>query len=182
MAASLTRSADDLMVQYARYHRDRRNIATHAAGLPMIALAGIILLSRFGIDVRLGDTTLVVTAAMVVATATSIYYLLLDRALGAALTVINIVMLFVGNRVAGLAAPVWIASACGLLVTGTVLQFIGHYFEGNRPAFVDDLISTLIGPLFVMAELFFLLGLRRDLQRDVEARAGPRRAPQRPGA
>jgi uncharacterized membrane protein YGL010W len=55
---------------------------------------------------------------------------------------------------------------------GWVFQFIGHYFEGRKPAFVDDLVGLLIGPLFVVAEVLFLLGLRKDLESAIEARAG----------
>ena len=40
----------DHLSQYADYHRDRRNIATHFVGIPMIVLAVAILLSRPGVE------------------------------------------------------------------------------------------------------------------------------------
>jgi uncharacterized membrane protein YGL010W len=40
---------------------------------------------------------------------------------------------------------------------------------------VDDVLSLLIGPLFVVAELAFALGLRSELRRAIEAHAGPTR-------
>ena len=62
---------------------------------------------------------------------------------------------------------------------GWVIQFIGHKYEGRKPAFVDDLIGLLVGPMFLVAEAFFLLGLARPLQQAIEARVGPTRgAPQ----
>ena len=33
------RPAIELMVQYAQYHRDRRNIITHFIGIPLIVFA-----------------------------------------------------------------------------------------------------------------------------------------------
>ena len=36
----------DQLAQYAVYHRDRRNIATHFVGIPMIVVALAVLLSR----------------------------------------------------------------------------------------------------------------------------------------
>ena len=36
----------DYLSQYAAYHRDKRNIATHFVGIPMIVVAVAILLSR----------------------------------------------------------------------------------------------------------------------------------------
>ena len=46
MASSLLLPANELMVQYARYHRDRRNIATHMVGVPMIVFGVGVLLAR----------------------------------------------------------------------------------------------------------------------------------------
>jgi uncharacterized membrane protein YGL010W len=47
---SLFRSAPELMVQYAHYHRDRRNIATHLVGIPLIVLSIGMLLSLVSFD------------------------------------------------------------------------------------------------------------------------------------
>ena len=44
--ASPFRPANELMVQYARYHRDRRNIATHFFGIPLIVFAIGVFLAR----------------------------------------------------------------------------------------------------------------------------------------
>ena len=63
----------------------------------------------------------------------------------------------------------------GLFFVGWLIQFIGHYFEGRKPAFVDDLIGLLIGPLFIAAEAGFLLGMRTDVEDAVIAKAGPTR-------
>ena len=38
----------DQLGQYAEYHRDRRNIATHFVGIPLIVVAVAVLLSRPG--------------------------------------------------------------------------------------------------------------------------------------
>ena len=39
------RNAQELLTHYAAYHRDRRNIASHFIGIPMIVLAVAVLLS-----------------------------------------------------------------------------------------------------------------------------------------
>jgi uncharacterized membrane protein YGL010W len=66
----------------------------------------------------------------------------------------------------------WWASGLGLFVVGWIFQFIGHHYEGRKPAFVDDLMGLLIGPLFVVAEAGFVLGLRRDVETHVVSSAG----------
>ena len=54
-----------------------------------------------------------------------------------------------------------------------MIQFVGHYYEGRKPAFVDDLIGLMIGPMFVFAEMMFLLGWNKPLLAAIEARVGP---------
>src|SRR5882724_6493676 len=46
------RNATELMVQYAAYHRDRRNITTHYVGIPLIVFAIGVLLARPGFEVN----------------------------------------------------------------------------------------------------------------------------------
>ena len=55
------RTARELLSQYAEYHRDRRNIATHFVGIPLIVFSVAVLLARVplpGLDPRLSAATL----------------------------------------------------------------------------------------------------------------------------
>jgi uncharacterized membrane protein YGL010W len=67
--------------------------------------------------------------------------------------------------------PVW---QLGLLVfaIGWFLQFVGHYFEGRKPAFVDDLSGLLVGPMFVVGEVLMSVGLLQRMRLDIERQAG----------
>jgi uncharacterized membrane protein YGL010W len=70
----------------------------------------------------------------------------------------------------------WLASGIGLFVVGWVFQFVGHVaYEHRKPAFIDDVIGLLIGPLFVLAEALFAFGWRPALRAAIEAKAGPTR-------
>ena len=62
------------LTKYGEYHRDRRNVATHIVGIPMIVLAVELLLSRpvFGLA---GGT---MTPAMLLSVAAALFYLKLD--------------------------------------------------------------------------------------------------------
>ncbi|HEY5946427.1 MAG TPA: Mpo1-like protein, partial [Kofleriaceae bacterium] len=62
-----------------------------------------------------------------------------------------------------------------MFVGGWALQFLGHYFEGRKPAFLDDIKGLLDGPLFLVAEAAFTLGLSPGLRAEVERRAGTTR-------
>jgi uncharacterized membrane protein YGL010W len=74
---------------------------------------------------------------------------------------------------ARLSTPAALGSALAIFVVGWTLQYWGHYFEGMKPAFYDDVMGLAIGPLFVLAEAFFLLGAKPELRRYIEERVGP---------
>ena len=61
-----------------------------------------------------------------------------------------------------------------LFVGGWALQLLGHVYEGRRPAFLSNLFQALIGPMFLVAEIFFALGWRPGLRERVEALVGER--------
>ena len=88
------------------------------------------------------------------------------------MTALLVATLMIANWLAGLTTASWLTAGIGLFVVGWVIQFVGHYFEGKKPAFVDDIVGLLVGPLFLVAEVAFALGLRREVQEAVEARAG----------
>jgi uncharacterized membrane protein YGL010W len=157
------------LTQYAAYHRDRRNIATHFVGIPMIVVAIAILLSRPGFEMG----GVVLSPAIAFGLGSVLFYWLLDFRFGLLMTVLLGLSLWAGQVVAAQSTSVWLGSGVGLFVVGWVFQFVGHYYEGRKPAFVDDLIGLIVGPLFVVAEVGFLFGLRDEVRRAVEAQVGP---------
>ena len=174
------RNLTDHLAQYAGYHRDRRNLWTHFIGIPMIVLAIAILLGRVELLSLPVDSpsfrgliSLTATAALTVAL--SVFYLRLDARYGIVMTLWLIGCCLLGEHLARQSMPTWLSWGVGLFVVGWVFQFIGHAFEGRKPAFVDDLSGLAIGPLFVVAELGFMLGLRRQVEQEIVRQAGPLR-------
>jgi uncharacterized membrane protein YGL010W len=159
----------DQLAQYGAYHRDPRNIATHFVGVPMIMVAVVILLSRPSI--MIGD--LPVSPALVAALASCIFYFRLDTRYGIGMALGLAASLALGQWLAAQGIALWLGAGVGLFVVGWVIQFIGHHYEGKKPAFVDDLVGLFVGPLFVMAELGFMLKMRPEVQAAIEARVGP---------
>lgn len=159
------------LAQYAAYHRDRRNIATHLLGVPLIVFAVTLLLSRPALV--LGGWTL--SPAVAAALATTLFYLRLDLRFGLAMATLLASALAGAQLLAAQPTPVWLGLGVGLFVVGWIIQFIGHAYEGRKPAFVDDLIGLIVGPLFVTAEVAFALGLRKEVEAAIVAAAGPTR-------
>lgn len=155
--------------QYAAYHRDSRNIVTHFVGIPMIVLAVTMLLSRPYVDVA----GLALSPALLLAVVSSLYYLRLDLRFGLVMSALLTMSVYVSALVAAQPTMFWLVTGIGLFIIGWVFQFIGHFYEGKKPAFVDDVMGLIIGPLFVVAEFAFLCGLRKELQGQIDSVSGP---------
>ncbi len=158
------KSLVDRLASYAEYHRDKRNIATHFVGIPMILVGTQAALAKVGI----GPLNLAVGAT---ALATR-YYRKLDPSFGSAMGAVLGASAAIGSMIAAMPLPIWAGTAGTLFVGGWALQFLGHYFEGKKPAFLDDVKGLLDGPLFLVAEVAFALGLAPELRAEIEARAG----------
>lgn len=162
------KTLEDQLSQYAAYHRDARNIATHFIGIPMIVVGVAVLLSRPAIELA----GIAVSPALLAGLAASFYYLKLDWFLGAIMSVLMALSVWAGALLAAESTAVWLSSGIGLFVVGWVFQFIGHFWEGKKPAFIDDVAGLIIGPLFVVAEALFMLGALPNLRTTIEGRAG----------
>jgi uncharacterized membrane protein YGL010W len=162
------------LAQYAAYHRDHRNVWTHFVGIPMIVLAVVTLLSRpmlMQLDVGTGSQ-LALSPAAIVSLIAGLFYLRLDVRYGMVMSLLLALCCMLGATFAQGSTPSWLAWGVGLFVAGWIIQFIGHWFEGRKPAFVDDLVGLAIGPLFVVAEMGFMIGLRREVHDQVVEVAG----------
>ena len=171
MATATPSALVQALAKYAGYHRDKRNILTHFFGVPLIVFGVQVLLARAGISIG----GVFVSAMWIVTALACIYYLRLELAMGAVMTIWLGLMGWAALALSLTAPYAWLIWGLGLFVVGWVIQFIGHHYEGKKPAFVDDLIGLAIGPLFVAAELLFLCGMRRDLEAQIVAIAGKTR-------
>jgi uncharacterized membrane protein YGL010W len=166
------RPIEQNLTQYAAYHRDRRNIATHFVGIPMIVFS--ILLALWFVPLPGGSAAAPITLGATLAVISCLYYLWLDIPLGIAMAAAYFGLCAGASEMAArLGTGPGLAWAAGLFVAGWAIQFWGHKYEGMKPAFVDDTKQLLIGPLFVCAEAFFLCGAKAGLRRAIEDRVGP---------
>jgi uncharacterized membrane protein YGL010W len=164
------RAATDLLSGYAEYHRDQRNIVSHFVGVPMIVFGIGVLLARPAFV--LGGLALS-PAWIVFALAAAWYLSRGNLVLGVAVSVGVGALLLAAHQVAYGSLAAWLAWGVGMFIVGWVVQFVGHWYEGRKPAFVDDMIGLLVGPMFVTAEAMFLLGWNKPLLAEIERRAGP---------
>jgi uncharacterized membrane protein YGL010W len=157
---SLTRVFHTQLAAYAAYHRDPSNCITHLIGIPMLFLAVITPLQALRIPLHHHYIPL----AVVLTLPAMALWLMLDLGVGATLVLALCPLFVIAARIAQHGGGAMWGITALLFVVGWIFQLAGHFiFEGRKPAFVDDLSHTLIGPMFVAAKLLMWLGLRRDL-------------------
>jgi uncharacterized membrane protein YGL010W len=157
------------MVAYAAYHQNRWNKVTHFFGVPLAIVSLLIPFAWFrfapALDLR-------VSGAHVFYVGVLIYYWRLDRTLAAVIAALAIPLVLAAEWVARLPFLLSVGGFVLVTVLGWAIQLLGHYFEGKRPALTDNLLQIFNAPLFVVLEVFFLLGWRRTLRHEVEAALG----------
>jgi uncharacterized membrane protein YGL010W len=164
------RAAIDLLSQYAKYHRDRRNIVSHFIGVPMIVFAIGVLLAHPAFAVR----GIALSPAWLLYALTVAWYLTRGNlTLGLVVSAFVGALLLLSHQAAAGGLSAWLVWGVGGFVAGWLIQFAGHWYEGKKPAFVDDIIGILVAPMFITAELLFMLGWNRPLLAEIERRAGP---------
>ena len=163
-------AATELLSRYAECHRDERNIASHFVGIPMIVLGVAVLLAR----PAFAWGSMVLTPAWLAFAGAALWYLTRgDLALGLAVSAVVGGLTVLAQTLAHGGTGSWLGWGVGLFSLGWTVQFVGHVYEGKKPAFVDDLVGLLVGPMFVTAEAMFMLGWKRKLLAEIERRVGP---------
>ena len=158
--------------QYAAYHLNHQNILTHFVGIPLIVFSIMCLTARAGLMISGFELTL----ALLLIIASVIYYLSLDKIFGLIMLLVFAVTYPLALMIAKMSLMSWLIWSVGIFVVGWIIQFIGHYYEKKKPAFMDDVIGLAIGPLFVLAEFVFLLGFRKELEQRMLTEARRQRA------
>ena len=159
------KSAVEQLSTYKSVHLNPKNIKTHFVGVPAIIWALMVWLNLIELPYSFGQSGINLTIAMPIFFGILIYYFILHTKLAIGQVIFFIPTFYFAYYVsqmdnAGLIALV-------VFVVAWIFQFVGHHFEKAKPAFVDDLNQLLIGPLFMMAEVFFMLGKLKELEEKI---------------
>ena len=142
--ASRARNVDRLLERYGEFHRNPMNKAIHWVCVPLIVWS--VLGALWSVSP---------VAAYVAIGATMVFYLWLSLPLALGMLGVIALMMWpltlLGSRVLIVSIAVFVAAWIG--------QFIGHLLEGRKPAFLEDVRSLLIGPVWLLADLYRRLGI-----------------------
>lgn len=134
--------------EYAKYHRTLGNQLTHYIGIPLIVMSLLGLLAQLQFIWTAPSTLEIVRldAGRLLWLGAAAFYFALDWKLAFPFSVIAILLYHAGATFSN--STLWT-----LFIIGWILQFIGHWaFEKRSPAFADNLLHLLIGPLWIYAK------------------------------
>jgi len=167
------KTVEEQLSNYKSVHFNRRNIMTHFVGIPLIVWAITVLLSLHTFTIELANTTIIYTPAIIFLTITLLYYFKLHLKLALGMLVYIAINLYLASLIIAMESALSIAII--VFVVGWILQFIGHIYEKAKPAFLDDIMGLVIGPLFLMAEVYFAFGLEKKLASQITPMAREKR-------
>ncbi|HWX79972.1 MAG TPA: Mpo1-like protein [Steroidobacteraceae bacterium] len=154
------RTANQWLNEYGDSHRNPTNKSLHWVCVPVIlwCVLGLLWITPFPGGVR--AMLPIANWALIVVLAGVIYYAFLSLPLALGVLPLLLLMLWsidVLNRSA--AVPLWLVCVV-LFVVAWIGQFIGHAIEGKRPSFFKDVQFLMIGPLWLLADVYRRIGIR----------------------
>jgi uncharacterized membrane protein YGL010W len=151
------RRVDQWLSDYGESHQNPTNKRVHWICVPIIVWCVIALLWSIQI---VADRHAYLNLGVLAVAAALLYYAALSLPLALGALVLLFAMLMSVAAVAEFGIGTLWRVAATLFVLAWIGQFIGHRIEGRRPSFLKDLQFLLIGPLWLLADLFRRLGIR----------------------
>ncbi|HEY6618259.1 MAG TPA: Mpo1-like protein [Steroidobacteraceae bacterium] len=154
------RTAAQWLDEYGASHRNPTNEALHWFCVPVIlwCVLGLLWVTPFPSAIR--ASVPFANWATVITLFALLYYSLLSVPLALGILPLLVLMLFSLDALSrNTLAPMWMICA-GLFVLAWIGQFIGHAIEKKRPSFFKDVQFLMIGPMWLLANVYRRLGIR----------------------
>jgi uncharacterized membrane protein YGL010W len=138
------RRVDDLFSRYAEYHRNPVNKAIHWVCVPLIvwSLLGMLWAAS-------------PIAAYIAVAAAMLFYAWLSLPLAVGMLGVVALMVYPLTLLGGRVLVVCVA----VFITAWIGQFVGHLVEGRKPAFLEDIRSLLVGPVWLLGFVYKRFGI-----------------------
>lgn len=146
------------LAEYAKDHRHPVNQRIHKICVPLIVVSLIGLLWAVPVPAAFRDISPALNWATTFLLASLVYYFILSIPLAIGMTPLILLTVLIVDWLDGLPWPVWVSAGL-IFVVAWAGQFIGHAVEGRRPAFFRDLQFLMIGPLWILADLYRRIGI-----------------------
>jgi uncharacterized membrane protein YGL010W len=140
----LNKNSDDYLNEYSRSHQNKTNQLIHKICVPLIMFSLLQLLSC--VPTPFNFAYLLIGFSVM-------FYLLIKVSprLLSLIVLQSLLMVFIISK---LTMAQNLYSGLFIFTISWLFQFYGHMLEGARPSFLKDLLFLLIGPLWILDEIF----------------------------
>lgn len=153
------KQAEQWLAEYGESHRDPTNKWIHWVCVPLIVVSLLGLLWDVPTPAWMDRVGLLNWATVFVALCMVFYFSIsIPLAIGMLIYTAIVIGLIVWYEQLDI-GPVWHAAAV-IFVVAWIGQFIGHKIEGKKPSFLKDILFLLVGPLWLLKDLYRKLGIR----------------------
>ncbi|CAL8118380.1 unnamed protein product [Orchesella dallaii] len=155
---------------YASYHHNGLNKLIHILCVWPILWTALVFTQYIPIEAPISTPVHPANIAFFTALVYAVIYVLMDKKAGSLAALLILLCLITARRFyltseVSYGVPAW-QLAVVIHVVCWIAQFVGHgVFEGRAPALLDNITQAFImAPLFVLLEVLFPLGYRKDMQ------------------
>ncbi len=135
-----------LLNEYAESHQHKTNKLIHYICVPLIFWSISAML--WVVKIPYAENLAVVMTALI-----SLYYLAKDLVIAIEMVIFSILCLALNAYLEKIGMPLLI-SAVIVFIIAWIFQFIGHNIEGKKPSFFKDLQFLLVGPAWIIQQIF----------------------------
>ena len=143
------KKVDVLLTEYGVSHQNRINKKIHWVCVPAIMLSLLGILWSIPFPIKISP---LINWATILITLSVIYYFFLSLKLAIGMFINSLLMILILQWVNDFLV-LW-QVAIIIFIVAWIGQFIGHHIEGKRPSFFRDIQFLLIGPVWLLADVY----------------------------
>jgi len=144
------KNVNALLNEYGESHQNKTNKKIHWFCVPAIMFSLLGILWSLPFPVKFSPF---INWATVLIVLSLIYYFFLSWKLACGMLFSSLFMILILQWMDSFSVPLW-QIAIVIFIVAWIGQFIGHNIEGKRPSFFRDIQFLLIGPVWLLADVY----------------------------
>lgn len=154
------KNINDWNEEYGLYHKNRINKIIHWICIPLIIFSLFGLLSLINYEFVISGGYYKINFFGIFIILVLGYYLRLSKKLTLGMLIISLLFAGIIDFISLNNKSTLLYLYLGIFILSWIGQFIGHKFEGKKPAFFKDLQFLLIGPLWLLSYIYKKLNIK----------------------
>jgi len=150
------RNVNTLLNEYSESHQNGINKKIHWVCVPAIMFSLLGILWSLPFPTKISP---LINWATILITLSIIYYFFLSWKLAIGMFFSSLFMILILQWMDGFTVPLW-QFAVAIFIMAWIGQFVGHHIEGKRPSFFKDIQFLLIGPVWLLVDIYRKFHLR----------------------